>query len=671
MSLMSDLIATYNQALDKGLVDSLGVGSKGTVLLPVYHSSKISTGEDIFEITIDKNSNAVNGQFLEKEEFVIFPITEDSITRSGSKVAPHAISDELSYLGKGIDEEKNKAYIEGIKALLDYETRRNCESFKIIGRYLINNNVLEDFKKFHLRGRDHSIQKGFILKYEEVDEKGKKKTKSMDLKKIFITFKLEREYEGDLTLTRDVDIHNFYIDFVRNKNSLKKQDYCDITGEMDYCVERHRGLLGNAKLIGISNHDETYYGRFKAGKDIYHVSFEASQKGHNMLKYLIENKNHSRYIGEGAYLINWLAQDLEKGGVELLSEIKYEDNQYLDELENLEDLDLEDLEETEEKSMNILGGDYSAKLKEYFFGMGTDFSTENDFHVLIIEKISNGRLSIKYNRKLSRSEAYKRVMNWYKTTSWRFYSRDKSPSLYEIVNFIYGLENKNGLLACENKKLFRSTVERLIPCIIDGHKIPRDIVKTTFYKLSNKQSYKKSWNNALNIGCALIKKQRSDYNNYLIDVNKISEVKQLVESRSFYYGNLMAIFEKIELDAIGRRDGDDEKKGKGSIQRITNSDRLWSSMIRTPERTRFILESKIKPYLNMLKRNSPGIYVFYDKLITSITLKLVELAETEGKQSGSLNEDFILGYYYQKNEFYQKKIKDPIEGINDTLASGE
>jgi CRISPR-associated protein Csd1 len=148
-------------------------------------------------------------------------------------------------------------------------------------------------------------------------------------------------------------------------------------------------------------------------------------------------------------------------------------------------------------------------------------------------------------------------------------------------------------------------------------------------------------------------------------------VKQLVESRSFYYGNLMAIFEKIELDAIGRRDGDDEKKGKGSIQRITNSDRLWSSMIRTPERTRFILESKIKPYLNMLKRNSPGIYVFYDKLITSITLKLVELAETEGKQSGSLNEDFILGYYYQKNEFYQKKIKDPIEGINDTLASGE
>jgi CRISPR-associated protein Csd1 len=118
-------------------------------------------------------------------------------------------------------------------------------------------------------------------------------------------------------------------------------------------------------------------------------------------------------------------------------------------------------------------------------------------------------------------------MNWYKTTSWRFYSRDKSPSLYEIVNFIYGLENKNGLLACENKKLFRSTVERLIPCIIDGHKIPRDIVKTTFYKLSNKQSYKKSWNNALNIGCALIKKQRSDYNNYLIDVNNSTFPPQL------------------------------------------------------------------------------------------------------------------------------------------------
>ena len=29
---------------------------------------------------------------------------------------------------------------------------------------------------------------------------------------------------------------------------------------------------------------------------IYSCSYEASQKAHNMLKYLIENSNHSKYI---------------------------------------------------------------------------------------------------------------------------------------------------------------------------------------------------------------------------------------------------------------------------------------------------------------------------------------------------------------------------------------
>ena len=48
--------------------------------------------------------------------------------------------------------------------------------------------------------------------------------------------------------------------------------------------------------------------------------------------------------------------------------------------------------------------------------------------------------------------------------------------------------------------------------------------------------------------------------------------------------------------------------------------------------------------------------MFYDKLITEITINLMELAKTEGKQNGSLNEDFILGYYYQKMGFMIRKI---------------
>lgn len=639
---MNALLETYDYALKNNLVDNPKLSVDGQTLLPVYHSNKRNKGDDIFEMTIDTNSNAISGRFLDEDEIIIFPITEDSITRSGSKIAPHAISDELSYLSKEIDSEKNEAFIKGVMELQDYEKIHSCENFRTLGEYIIKNTILDDFLRIYLGPTKYKIDNKFTLKFNIDKENGKFAEKSLDLKKTFITFKLEKEIAGDISLTRDVNLHNFYIQYVRDKNKQSENImYCDLTGKMDYCVERHRGVIGNAKMISISNKDETFYGRFKNGSDIYRVSYEASQKVHNILKYLLENKNHTQFIGENAHIVNWLSNDLSKGGIELVS--------------NLDDDD--DFEEVEEITMSQLGGNISHKLGEYFSGKDEGFSSKSDFYVLIIEKISNGRVSVKYFRNLSRSEAYDRVVNWYDSIGWKFYGKDRSPSIYQMVNFVYGLENSKGYLSCENKKLSRNTIERLIPCIIDSKKIPKDIARMAFYKLSNKQSYKKKWDDALNIGCSLIKKYKNDYENIKINPDKISEVKELEESRSFYYGKLMAIYEKIELDAIRGRSGDDNAS-KGKSQRITNSDRLWSSMIRTPERTRFILESKIKPYINILKKNNPGLYVNHDKLITNITLKLINLNESDSINRGSLNEDFILGYYYQKNDFYKgKEIK--------------
>ncbi len=636
MNLMNALLETYDFALENGLVDNHELAEKGQVLLPVYHSNRRSNGNDIFEIRLDENSNAIGGRFLDKDEIIVFPITEDSITRSGSKIAPHAICDELSYLSEEIDPKKNKEYLQGIDELLDFEKDYNNENFRVIGEYIKKQTILEDVIRFFVGGASYGIDDKFNLEYE-VEDKGKVKRQSIKLGKIFITFKIEKLLAGDIPLTRDIGLHKFYIDYIGDKNgSTKELRYCNITGELHYCIERHRGIIGNAKLISISNKKETYYGRFKKGEHIYNISYEASQKVHNMLKYLIDSYDHKRYIGGGAYIVNWLSHDLDKGSIGLIS-------------------DLDDEDDLEEVTMSQLGGKVSTKMGKYFLGDDGEFNTEGDFYILIIEKISNGRVSVKYFRRLSRSEAYDRVMAWYESVKWNFYNKDKSPSIYQIVNFIYGQENSKGYLSCENKELMRSSIERLVPCIIDSRKIPRDMSRAAFYKLSNKHSYKKTWNTALNIGCSLIKKHKNDYENYVIDHNKISEVKQLKESKSFYYGKLMAIYEKIELDATKTRANEGGGKNRKKDYRITNSDRLWNSMIRTPERTRFILESKIKPYMNMLKKNNPGTYVFFDKLITEITLELLKLDGDNKESKGSLNEDFILGYYYQKNEFYRKK----------------
>lgn len=640
MSLINALLETYDSAIESKLVDNPDLSPGGVTLLPIYHSNKRSGGQDIFELIIDKNSNAINGSFINKDEYVIFPITEDSIIRSGSKVAPHAVSDELSYLAKDIDTDKNEEYLKGIQSLLEYERENNNENFRILGKYITKNIIKEDFLRFYFGNAEYYVDENYKLTYEEIDDNGKNKKKTLDLKKVVVTFKLEKEFSGDVSLTKDVELHKFYIEYIQKRNSMSKElSYCDVTGKIDYCIERHRGIVGTAKLISISNHNETYFGRLKNGSDIYHVSYEASQKIHNMLKFLMDSKEHCRYIGEGAHMINWLSQDLEKGSADLLSNIS----------------DDEDFEEEEESTLASLGGGVSSKLGKYFLGEDGTYDVQGNFYVLIIEKISNGRVSVKYFRRVSRSDAYKRVKQWYRSTSWRFYDYNlkkfinKSPSLQQIVDFVYGEENNKGRLECKNKKLRRGTIERIIPCIMDSQRLPRDIARTTFYKLSNKYSYKTNWNIALNIGCSMIKKYKNDYLDYLMDVDNISEVEQLKESRSFFYGKLMAIYEKIELDAVKGRGTE------GNSQKITNSDKLWSSMIRTPERTRFIIESKIKPYMNMLKKNRPGSYVFYDKLITTITLDIMELEEAGSDKNKSLNEDFILGYYYQKDQFYKKK----------------
>lgn len=659
MSLLNALLETYDYALKNGLVDNYksvndssnqAGGKSSTVLLPIYHSSKrATTDEEIFEITLDKDSHAISGKFLLKDSVVNFPITEDSITRSGAKIAPHAISDELSYLSRGISPEKNQQYIQGVKDILEYELAHTCENIRIIGNYIVKNKIAEDFVNFVVKGATYSIEKPSKLKYEEAAEDGKTKEKTIDFEKIFITFKVDKDMSGAQPFSSDKIAHDFYISYIRQKNAQMPKSYCNIKGEEEYCIERHRGIMGNAKLISISNNDETYYGRIKTGSDVYHISYEASQKIHNMLKYLIDNKDHARFIGEGAYIINWLAHDLQKGGIELVSSI------------NTDEDEDDDFEADDEATMGDMGGLLSARLGRYFSGEGNPLESKSDFYILIVEKISNGRVSVKYFRQMSRSEAYDRVMKWYETTGIYTKAGNKSPNLYQIVNFVYGDENSKGFLSCENKKLSRSTIERLLPCIIESKKLPKDIARTGVQRLINKRSYKKSWGTALFIGVSLIKKYKNDYKNYLIDENNLGEVEQMKESRSFYYGRLMALYEKIELDAMWNRKSadlgkaDEEKtdnKGSDNKQRITNMDRLWSSFIRRPERTRHILESeKLRPYINILKRNNRGYYIkAFENPILEITNKITELEESGASSAGTLNEDYILGYYYQKGK---------------------
>lgn len=367
--------------------------------------------------------------------------------------------------------------------------------------------------------------------------------------------------------------------------------YCNISKEFTYCVKSHRGIMGNAKLISISNNKETYYGRFSTGDEVISIGYETSQNIYLMLKYFLENKNNSRWIGENSYLINWFSDDISNSnGLQLTGGITTYDD---------EDLDLE---EYEDESIS-LGGNTSKNLNNYLTGRDRFIPPESKFYVMIIDKISNGRVSIKYFRELYRSDLYKRVEAWYHSTKWGFYSArqkeivQQSPSIYTIADYILGTETEEKnrtTVVCNNKKMRVKTIERLIPCIIDGKKIPLDLVNRMFNNLCKRSSYGKTWSSIVQVGCSLLKKYKLDYK--LKD-----EVKEMLEEnnkdRSYLYGRLLAIYEKLEADTL--------YSGTNEVgNRSTNAERLWTAYTKTPARTLMIWKKRLDHIRSVCKKVS-------------------------------------------------------------------
>ena len=137
------------------------------------------------------------------------------------------------------------------------------------------------------------------------------------------------------------------------------------------------------------------------------------------------------------------------------------------------------------------------------------------------------------------------------------------------------------------------------------------------------------------------------------------------ESISFNYGRLLAIYDKVELDAVRSRnkgfneDRSQGKEGKDDIEkkdfiRVTNASRMYNSMTRMPERTLSILSKKLNPYFDILRKKNGGAYVFYDKEITKINTAIKELKESKECKEGPVDKDFYIGFYHQKSLLYNK-----------------
>ena len=153
---------------------------------------------------------------------------------------------------------------------------------------------------------------------------------------------------------------------------------------------------------------------------------------------------------------------------------------------------------------------------------------------LALDAATPGRMAITFYRELTGSEFLARVLDWHESHAWhqRYcrqiqFSGTASPT--DIAEAAYGPRL--------NDKLRKATVERLLPCILDGRPIPSDIVDSCVRKANNRTGPSSwDWEKCLGIACGL-------YRGYRRKENYKMSLEEDRTSRDYLYGRLLAIGE--------------------------------------------------------------------------------------------------------------------------------
>ena len=646
MNIFTALYQTYLSCEESGLVDNFNDLNNSAVLLPIFHTNKRSNnGKDIIEITLNEEGDFLRANYLEKNEIIIFPITEASVARANDK-APHPLSDELSYITTAFSQEKSDAYMANLGKWVHFngEGHENV-ILNSIWTYLKKDTLLDDIIDYLYPRSVYKVDANKIV--VSVDDKNITLSS-----KDFITFCIETKAKRNRKVSKDKELHKNFISFVESTLDKLPKEICDISGLQTYCTKKHRGLMGNAKLISVSNHIETYYGRFEDGSSVTKVGYITSQKIHNMLKYLLENTSTSHTLDASSKVITWPSVDLQDYDYDFMNEQTFSETEDENDLVSFLDDDMEEYS-IKSKKAQVINDHIRGKMLSTHATTYQDFDNLR-FYVLIIDKVSNGRISVKYFREIFMGDLTNRISNWYATTNWQYgygkYLKVKTPSLSQIANVTYGHFNKDSKrIEMYDDALRKKTVERLLPSIVDGKKIPMDIVNKTMNNLSKRIAYKEGWDTLLNTACSVLKKYKWDYKREEVT----SKLDEMNNSRDYLYGRLLAVIELIETTAT-------------SSDKITNAEKLWATYMQSPQKTYGILIKRIRPYLDRLKKNNK-YYYYYDTLLSELTNAINDLDLSNGQQNSRLNEDFIFGYYAQKKQTYTKKVKQGEEKNHDEV----
>lgn len=600
MSWLNDLYLTYEACKGEAGI----VKANQPLLLPMAHLTQNAQ----LEVVLDGEGNFNRAYRVPKEDAVtVIPVTEDSGSRSGKAVFPHPLADKLEYIagdyGKfvKVSEEKFEKYIAQLEkwALSPYSLLQ----INSVYQYLRKGRLMQDL-----------MEAGFFS-----FENGKvtaEKQQGVDAENWFVRFAVEIPNREESRLYCDTEVFESYIQFYLAQQ--EKRELCYASGEIVPCSEKHPAKIRHtgdkAKLISSNDASGvlTYKGRFSESSQVASVSYEVSQKAHSALRWLIAKQACLR-VGEQVFVV-WSVEnpDIKSPFEELFGEV-----------------------EEKEVSTNEA---YAALVRKTIWGTERELRESDNVIVMGVEAATTGRLSIPFYQKYGAVQFIQNVTKWKTEVCWlNKQTKEKaavqwSPSLIDIVKLVAG---------DKNDKLNKSMRERLLPCIVEGRRLPYDVVLSAVRQAVNPMRYDNDWewNKAIITACALLRKWQIERENreegYSMELNEKSE------DRSYIFGRLLATAEMLERSAL--REG-------GKEIRNTAAEKYFVRFQRYPVETWNTIRNQLQPYI--LKLNAEGKR-FYVEQLDKIA------ADLDFTEKSKLEPTFLQGYscqmmaywgYFKKND---------------------
>ena len=648
MSWIQKLFETYNNCQS---MIGVGADDNEVSLLPICHTTQKAQ----IEIVLDGNGKFRRARVVPKDEArTIIPCTESSGGRTSGESA-HPLCDKLQYIAADYKKhggDKNSYHDSYVKLLSDWVEQDKTKKVQLIYEYikqgtvvsdLIENDVLiADKNKKLLKQRLGNKDKKeslviFDLLPGRVNKKGEIENWQADA---FVRWQVEIPNNPQSAVWNDQEVIQSWINYYSSTKETKA--LCYVTGEESFSADQHPAKMRNdgdkAKLISSNdNSGFTFRGRFITADQAASVGFETTQKAHFALRWLISRQGYRK--GDLA-IVAWATS-----GVPIPKPTDDPLSMLLGELP------------TDAPPTASTAQDVAIKLKKKIAGYGKEIGNTTDIVVMGLDSATPGRLAITYYRELTGSDFLQRIDDWHESCAWlhrygfveiqdeksnkpkkKYIPFIGAPTPNDIAEAVYGSRLDD--------KLRKATIARLLPCIIDGQPIPRDLVESAVRRAANRvgMSSEYEWNKTLSIACALFRKHnRKESYDMALDPNR--------KTRDYLYGRLLALAESLEEWALN----------KAGEDRPTNAARLMQRFSERPYSTWRTIELALTPYKARLGGKSKKRQRMIDEVIASFN-------DNDFINDRRLSGEFLLGYHCQREFLRNSRVED-VDGDDENIET--